>query len=89
MWFKFLNINCNNINLVYNIVIQSFGGLHFKEIPMALGNYVAELKKKHAKLSDDVDNEQKKQFPDMTLLSILKKQKLKIKEKLVKKIRQL
>ena len=56
---------------------------------MALGNYVAELKKKHAKLSDDVDNEQKKQFPDMTLLSILKKQKLKIKEKLVKKIRQL
>ncbi len=54
---------------------------------MPLENYVAELKKKHAKLSLDVDNEQKKQFPNLTLLSILKKQKLIIKEKIVKKIK--
>ena len=54
---------------------------------MPLENYVAELKKKHAKLSLDVDNEQKKQFPDMMLLSILKKEKLIIKEKLVQKAR--
>ena len=54
---------------------------------MPLENYVAELKKKHAKLSIDVDNEQKKQFPDFTLLSILKKEKLIIKEKIVKKIK--
>ena len=40
---------------------------------MTLETYVAELKKKHAKLSQDVDNEQK-QFPDMMLLSILKKE---------------
>ena len=54
---------------------------------MTLETYVAKLKKKHAKLSLDVDNEQKKQFPDMMLLSILKKEKLIIKEKLVKKAR--
>ena len=54
---------------------------------MPLENYVAGLKKKHAKLSLDVDNEQKKQFPDMMLLSILKKEKLIIKEKLVQKTR--
>ena len=54
---------------------------------MPLEDYVVELKKKHAKLSLDVDNEQKKQFPDLTLLSILKKQKLIIKEKIVKKIK--
>ena len=54
---------------------------------MPLENYVAELKKKHAKLSLDVDNEQKKRFPDMMLLSILKKEKLIIKEKLVQKAR--
>ena len=54
---------------------------------MPLENYVAELKKKHAKLSLDVDNEQKKQFPNMMLLSILKKEKLIIKEKLVQKAR--
>ena len=64
-----------------------FGGSRFKEVKMPLENYVAELKKKHAKLSLDVDNEQKKQFPDLTLLSILKKQKLIIKEKIVKKIK--
>ena len=54
---------------------------------MALENYVVELKKKHAKLSIDVDNEQKKQFPDFILLSTLKKEKLIIKEKIVKKIK--
>ena len=54
---------------------------------MALENYVAKLKKKHAKLSLDVDNEQKKQFPDLILLSTLKKEKLIIKEKIVKKIK--
>ena len=54
---------------------------------MALENYVAELKKKHAKLSYEVNNEQKKQFPDTILLSILKKEKLLVKEKLVKKIK--
>ena len=64
-----------------------FWGLKFEEVKMPLENYVAELKKKHAKLSLDVDNEQKKQFPDLTLLSILKKQKLIIKEKIIKKIK--
>ena len=64
-----------------------FGGSQIKEAPMTLETYVAELKKKHAKLSQDVDNEQKKQFPDMILLSILKKEKLIIKEKLVQKTR--
>ena len=54
---------------------------------MALENYVNELKRKHAQLSYEVDIEQKKQFPDLTLLSILKKQKLIIKEKIVKKIK--
>ena len=54
---------------------------------MAVENYVAELKKKHAKLSLNVDNEQKKQFPDFTLLSTLKKEKLIVKEKIVKKIK--
>ena len=54
---------------------------------MTLETYVAELKKKHAKLSQDVDNEQKKQFPDMMLLSNLKKEKLIMKEKLVQKAR--
>ena len=54
---------------------------------MPLENYVAGLKKKHAKLSLDVDNEQKKQFPDFTLLSILKKEKLILKEKITKKIK--
>ena len=67
--------------------VQSFGVSQTKEVPMTLETYVAELKKKHAKLSLDVDNEQKKQFPDLTLLSILKKQKLIIKEKIVKKIK--
>ena len=64
-----------------------FWGLIFEEVKMPLENYVAELKKKHAKLSLDVDNEQKKQFPDLKLLSILKKQKLIIKEKIIKKIK--
>ena len=64
-----------------------FWGLIFEEVKMPLENYVAELKKKHAKLSLDVDNEQKKQFPDLTLLSILKKQKLIIKDKIIKKIK--
>ena len=54
---------------------------------MALENYVDELKKKHAKLSLDVDNEQKKQFPDLLLLSMLKKEKLIIKEKIAKNIK--
>ena len=54
---------------------------------MALENYVDELKKKHAKLSLDVDNEQKKQFPDLFLLSVLKKEKLIIKEKIAKNIK--
>ena len=64
-----------------------FWGLIFEEVKMPLENYVAELKNKHAKLSLDVDNEQKKQFPDFILLSTLKKEKLIIKEKIVKKIK--
>ena len=72
---------------MYLINVQSFGGSQTKEVPMTLETYVAVLKKKHAKLSLDVDNEQKKQFPDMMLLSILKKEKLIIKEKLVQKTR--
>ena len=63
------------------------GGTQFQEVPMALENYVDELKKKHAKLSLDVDNEQKKQFPDLVLLSMLKKEKLIIKEKIAKNIK--
>ena len=72
---------------MYNKKLTCFGGSRFKEVRMPLENYVAELKKKHAKLSLDVDNEQKKQFPDLTQLSILKKEKLIIKEKIVKKIK--
>ena len=72
---------------MYLVDVQGFGGSQTKEDPMTLETYVAELKKKHAKLSLDVDNEQKKQFPDMMLLSILKKEKLIIKEKLVQKAR--
>jgi hypothetical protein len=72
---------------VYHINVQSFGGSQIREVPMTLETYVDKLKKKHAKLSQDVDNEQKKQFPDMMLLSILKKEKLIIKEKLVQKAR--
>ena len=72
---------------MYIINVQSFGGSQTKEVPMTLETYVAVLKKKHAKLSLDVDNEQKKRFPDMILLSTLKKEKLIIKEKLVQKTR--
>ncbi len=72
---------------MYHKNLTCFGGPRFEEVRMPLENYVAELKKKHAKLSLDVDNEQKKQFPDLTLLSILKKQKLIIKEKIIKKIK--
>ena len=72
---------------MYLVYVQGFGGSQTKENPMTLETYVAELKKKDAKLSLDVDNEQKKRFPDMMLLSILKKEKLFIKEKLVQKAR--
>ena len=51
---------------------------------MTLETYVDELKRKHAKLSYLVDVEQKKQFPDMIILTDLKKQKLVLKEKIFK-----
>tara|TARA_A100001011_G_scaffold356063_1_gene399838 strand:+ start:516 stop:686 length:171 start_codon:yes stop_codon:yes gene_type:complete len=54
---------------------------------MALENYVHELKKKHAKLSLEVDIEQRKKFPNSALLSTLKKEKLILKEKIVKKVK--
>ena len=72
---------------MYHKNLTCFGGSRFEEVRMPLESYVAELKKKHAKLSLDVDNEQKKQFPDLTLLSILKKQKLIKKLKIIKKIK--
>jgi len=49
---------------------------------MAVTAHLKELEIKHARLDQKIKAEQKSPFPDTTLLSTLKKQKLHIKEQI-------
>ena len=49
---------------------------------MTLETYLAELRKKHARLSGLVDSEQKRVAPDTIMLNDLKKQKLLVKQEI-------
>ena len=51
---------------------------------MTLETYLAELRRKHARLSGLVDSEQKRPSPDFMTLTELKKQKLLVKEEISK-----
>ena len=51
---------------------------------MSLTSHLAELKRKHQSLSDEVENAQRMPGADTLLIADLKKQKLKLKEEIAR-----
>lgn len=51
---------------------------------MAISNHILNLQKKHAQLAEQIDKYEHTPLPDPTQIHVLKKQKLKIKDEILR-----